>query len=183
MTRLASALLLALLLPIAARSAAAQVVRRNVAKLVFDSGVIVIDAHGDATVVVGAAAGDGKDVLSVSARQAREWADSAGAILARRVPSSKMPRAYRALLVDRASGAGMSITRHVLRGRSTYRLFFADTAYGGFPMALSRREASLLARAMRRAAAEAARLARPPRPRVHAPRRRAAPRAADTTAH
>ncbi|HEX6533310.1 MAG TPA: hypothetical protein VF041_01865 [Gemmatimonadaceae bacterium] len=136
--------------------------QRNVAKLLFDSGVIAVDARADSHIVIGAAVGDSTLVVPIPVSRAREWVDSASAILARRVRRSKHPRHYRSLMVDPDSGAGVSLTRHVVYGRSTYRLFFANTSFGGFPMGLSRREADLLVRAVRRAVTASRAMARAP---------------------
>lgn len=134
--------------------------QRNVAKLLFDAGVIAVDARGDAHIVIGAAVGDSTLIVPIPVPRAREWIDSTAAILARRVRRSRRPRHYRSLMVDPDSGAGVSLTRHVVSGRSTYRLFFANTSFGGFPMDISRREADLLVKAVRRAVAASRAMAR-----------------------
>lgn len=150
--RWALALPLAILLatPPSAGAQSPRPAQRNVAKLVFDGGVIAVDARADERLVVGAAVGDSTLIVPIPIGRARDWANAVAAILARRVPASRTPRQYRSLLVDPDSGAGVSLTRHVLRGRSTYRLFFANTSFGGFPLDVSRREAMLLVRAVRR---------------------------------
>jgi hypothetical protein len=134
--------------------------RRNAATLAFEHGVIVVDARADGRVVIGASAGDSTLIVPIPVWRARDWADSTAAILARRVPSSRRPRSYRSLMTDPDSGAGVSLTRHVLRGRSTYRLYFANTSFGGFPLDVSRHEATLLVHAVRRGIADVRTLAR-----------------------
>jgi hypothetical protein len=138
-----------------APTALAPVARRNVAKLVFDDGVIAVDAHSDGRVVIGAAHGDSTLAISITARGAKEWADSTARIVARRVRTSRTPRAYRSTVSSPDNGAGVSFTRHVERGVSTYRLFFANASYGGFPFEVSKRETGLLVRALRKAAVTA----------------------------
>jgi hypothetical protein len=150
----------------AIRSAAAQVERRNVAQLPFADGVIVIDAHSDGRVVIGAAHGDSTAVVSLPAHAAQEWADSVAHLLAARVRATPRPRADRRVVDDPETGAGISFTRYALRGALRYRLFFSTARYGGFPFEVSRREAELLVNGVRRGVRVARAMAAPP------PRRR-----------
>jgi hypothetical protein len=140
---------------------AAQVTRQTVATLPFTNGLIVIDAHSDGRVVVGASLDSGTIATPLPAPAVKEWADSTARILSFRAPTSREPSAYRATVVNQETGAGISFTRHVTRGASTYRLFFADTSYGGFPMDVSRSEAQLLVDNLRRAVTVARTLAKP----------------------
>lgn len=128
----------------------AQVARRNVATLPFDQGVIVVDAHGDGRVVIGAAHGDSTIAIPLRAGAVREWADSIARFVARRVAVSRRTRTFRSTVTNPETGAGVTFTRQVTRGKSTYRLFFANTSYGGFPFEVSKQEADVLARALRR---------------------------------
>jgi hypothetical protein len=162
----ASVRLACVLLTLAALAAppaplAAQVTRRTVATLPFVHGLIVIDAHSDGRIVVGASHDSGAIATSLAAPTVKEWADSTARILAFRAPASRTARAYRATMVNEQTGAGISFTRHVTRGASTYRLFFADSSYGGFPFEVSRSEAQLLVDNLRRAVAVARTLAAP----------------------
>jgi hypothetical protein len=146
----ALALLLAMLLalPLAAQT---RVIRRNVATLPFEDGLIVVDAHSDGKVVIGASHGDSTSATPLPAATVKEWADSTARLLARRVPRSSKPRVYRSSMVNPETGAGVSFTRRVTRGKSTYRLFFANARYGGFPFELSKGEGELLVHSLRKA--------------------------------
>src|SRR5690606_35676585 len=110
----------------AAARAQGDVVRRNVATLPFEHGLIVIDAHSDGKVVIGASAGDSTIATPFPAAEVRQWADSTARLLARRVPKSVKERLYRSGIVARETGAGISFTRRIVSGRSIYRLFFAN---------------------------------------------------------
>jgi hypothetical protein len=140
---------------------AAQVTRRTVATLPFAEGLIVIDAHSDGSIVVGASSDTNTIATSLAATAVKEWADSTARLLAFRPPAARDPRAYRATVVNQRTGAGISFTRHVTRGASTYRLFFADSSFGGFPFDVSRSEAQLLVDNLRRAVTVARTLSTP----------------------
>ena len=153
------------LAPLIAPPLAAQVavVRRNVATLPFEYGLIVIDAHSDGTVVVGASAGDSTIATPLPAAEVQLWADSTARILARRVPKNAKPRVYRSGIVNRETSAGISFTRRITAGKSAYRLFFANSSYGGFPFDLSRGETDQFVKSLRSAAKMARALTRPRR--------------------
>jgi hypothetical protein len=148
-------------------SVAAPVVRRNVAKLPFEDGAIVVDAHSDGAVVIGAAHDDSTIAISFTGHAVREWADSAARILAKRIRNAKTPRAYRALVTSPQTGEGISFTRQVSGKTSEYRLFFANAHYGGFPIEVARDEAELLVRVLHKAARVARAMER--RAGAHAP--------------
>src|SRR5581483_11409548 len=122
--RLARLLLAAAGAWLTAMPAVAQVQRRNVAQLPFADGVIVIDAHSDGRVVIGAAHGDSTAIVSLPAHAAQEWADSVAHLLATRVRATPRQRADRRVVDDPETGAGISFTRYALRGALRYRLFF-----------------------------------------------------------
>lgn len=153
------------LVPVAVPSLAAQgdVVRRNAATLPFEHGLIVIDAHSDGRIVVGASAGDSTIATPLPAAEVKLWADSTARLLARRVPRKAKPRVYRSGIVNRETSAGISFTRRVDAGKSTYRLFFANTNYGGFPFDLTRSEADQLVKSLRGAVKMARELSMPRR--------------------
>jgi hypothetical protein len=150
---------------IAARGVGAQgsVVRRNAATLPFEHGLIVIDAHSDGKVVIGASAGDSTIATPLPAAEVKLWADSTARLLARRVPKSVKQRVYSSGIVNRETSAGISFTRRISAGKSSYRLFFANSNYGGFPVDVSRAEADQLVTALRRAVRTARELSTPPR--------------------
>lgn len=135
----------------AAAGAQGSVVRRNVATLPFEHGLIVIDAHSDGKVVIGASAGDSTIATPFPAAEVRRWADSTARLLARRVPKSVKQRVYRSGIVNQETSAGVSFTRHISAGKSAYRLFFANSSYGGFPLDVSRAEADQFVQSLRRA--------------------------------
>jgi hypothetical protein len=91
------------------------------------------------------------------------WADSTARLLARRVPRTAKTRLYRSNLVNRETSAGVSFTRRINAGKSSYRLFFANTSYGGFPFDVSRSEADQFVLSLRRAVKIARDLSRHPR--------------------
>jgi hypothetical protein len=162
-------LLLAAVATFAPRGAEAQgnVVRRNVATLPFEHGLIVIDAHSDGKVVIGASAGDSTIATPLAAAQVKSWADSTARLLARRVARSVKQRVYRSGIVNRETSAGISFTRRIDSGKSTYRLFFANSNFGGFPFDLSRGEADQLVKALRRSVKTARELSAPHRSKPH----------------
>jgi hypothetical protein len=139
------------------------VLRRNAATLPFESGLLVIDAHSDGKVVIGASVGDSTIAIPFPGAEVRAWADSTARLLARRVPRSAKDRIYRSGIVNRETSAGVSFTRRTASGESTYRLFFANSDYGGFPLDVSRAEVDQFVKALRRAATMARDLANPPR--------------------
>lgn len=157
--------LLAAVAAFAPRGAEAQgnVVRRNVATLPFEHGLIVIDAHSDGKVVIGASAGDSTIATPLPAAEVKLWADSTARILARRVAKSVKQRVYRSGIVNRETSAGISFTRRIDAGKSSYRLFFANSNFGGFPFDLTRAEADQLVKALRRSVKTARALSTPPR--------------------
>jgi hypothetical protein len=156
-------LLCAVLAAPAAARAQGDVVRRNVATLPFEHGLIVIDAHSDGKVVIGASAGDSTIATPFPALEVRQWADSTVRLLARRVPKSVKERVYRSGIVNRETSAGVSFTRRITAGKSAYRLFFANSNYGGFPLDVSRAEADQFVQSLRRAFRTARELSSPPR--------------------
>ena len=145
------------------------VVRRNAATLPFEHGLIVVDAHSDGTVVVGASAGDSTIATPLPASQVKLWADSTARLLARRVPRTAKARVYRSSVVNRETSAGISFTRRINAGKSSYRFFFANTSYGGFPFDVSRSEADQFVRSLRSAVKMVRELSKPQRPKSRQP--------------
>lgn len=141
----------------------AAVVKRNAATLPFEKGLVVIDAHSDGKVVIGASVGDSTIATTFPGAEVRAWSDSTARLLARRVPRSARDRIYRSGIVNRETSAGVSFTRRIAAGESAYRFFFANSSYGGFPLDVSRAEADQFVKALRRAATMARDLANPPR--------------------
>lgn len=154
----AAALALVLACPLAAQ---APVRRSNVATLPFEDGLIVLDAHSDGRVVIGASHGDSTIAVSLPAEQVKLWADSTARLLARRVRKSSERRSYRSSVVNHEIGGGVSFTRHVTAGESVYRLYFANTTYGGFPFDLSRDEGGIFVHSLREAVRRARELSAP----------------------
>ncbi|HEU4585682.1 MAG TPA: hypothetical protein VFR95_08020 [Gemmatimonadaceae bacterium] len=145
------------------------VVRRNVATLPFENGLIVIDAHSDGKVVIGASAGDSTIATPFPAAEVRQWADSTAKLLARRVPKSVKQRLYRSGIVNSETSAGVSFTRRIASGNSTYRLFFANSSYGGFPIDVTREEVDQFVKSLQRAFRTARDLSAPPRSKRRSP--------------
>lgn len=156
----AAAMLTPLASPVAAQKA---VTRQNAATLPFEHGLIVVDVHSDSQIVIGASAGDSTIATPLPASEVKLWADSTARLLARRVPKTAKPRVYRSSIVNRETSAGLSFTRRIVGGRSSYRLFFANTSYGGFPFDVTRDEADQFVRSLRSAVKKARALSTPPR--------------------
>jgi hypothetical protein len=125
----------------------------------------VIDAHSDGKVVIGASAGDSTIATPFPAAEVRQWGDSTARLLARRVPKTARERVYRSGIVNGETSAGVSFTRRISSGKSTYRLFFANSNYGGFPLDVSRAEADQFVKSLQRAFRTARELSAPPRPK------------------
>ncbi len=124
---------------------------RTVATLVLQHGVVGIDALSNGHVLIGASTDAGNATVNLSVGAARELADSIARIRARQV-GRRTTRVYRTVAADPATGAGVSFARHVTKGASTYRFFFANGGNTGFPLDVSAHEVSLVLRAVRRAA-------------------------------
>jgi len=154
--------LLAPLVPLAVR-AQGSVARRNVATLPFEHGLIVIDAHSDGKVVIGASAGDSTIATPFPSAEIAHWADSTARLLAHRVPASVKQRVYSSGVVNRETSAGISFTRRIASGKSSYRLFFANSDFGGFPLDVSRAEADQFVASLRRAVRTAREMSAPAR--------------------
>jgi hypothetical protein len=154
-----------------AASAGAQVVKRNVATLPFQAGVIAIDARSDAHVVVGGATGDSTEAVVLRRLDARQWADSISRLLRLRPRAPHGERVFRVTVTDSATGAGVTFSRHVVGKTSSYRLFFANAHYGGFRFDLAASEARLFADKLNAAVRLSRTLSRP----VRTPGARAAP--------
>lgn len=133
-----------------AHAAAAQTVRRTVATLPFDHGVIVIDAWSDGRVVVGGSATGGTTTVRLAPGAVTDFVGATERVMARRVAYSRRERIYRSEVDDDSTGAGVSLARHVVRGRSTYRLFFSDANASGFPIDVSPHELRLFLSQLRR---------------------------------
>jgi hypothetical protein len=161
LARSATALLIAALVFTAVDPASAQLRRRNVAKLAFDDGVIVIDARGDNKVDMGVAHGDSTLKLTLAPYAVKEWTDSTSKLLALVVRPARKERVFRSSINELDSGAGFSFARHVTRSGSTYALFFSNRSYGGFPFRLNRREAGILVSALRKSIAATRALSAP----------------------
>lgn len=138
--------------------ARAQAVHRTIATLALQHGVIGIDALSTGHVLIGASTNAGNATVSLAADAANELADSIVRIRARGV-GARTTRVYRTVATDPATGAGLQFARHITNGASTYRLFFSNGDAQGFPMDVSRRELTLVVRAVRRAVRTARTLA------------------------
>ncbi|HEY7894428.1 MAG TPA: hypothetical protein VIC24_05970 [Gemmatimonadaceae bacterium] len=123
---------------------------RTVATLALRHGVVGIDALSNGHVLIGASTDSGNATVNLSVGAAQDLADSIARITARRV-GSRTTRVYRTVAADPATGAGVEFARHVTKGASAYRLFFANGGNTGFPLDVSARELALVLRAVRRA--------------------------------
>lgn len=160
--RIAVLLVASALLTAPKLEAQTSVVRRNVATLPFEHGLIVIDAHSDGKVVVGASVGDSTIATPFAAAEVKLFADSTARLLARTVPKSVKERSYRSGVVNGETSAGISFTRRINAGKSAYRFFFANSDFGGFPFDVSRVEADQFVASLRRAVRTARALSAPP---------------------
>jgi hypothetical protein len=146
--RLAAAAMLAGVIAVPASAQAAA--HRTVATLALQHGVIGIDALSNGHVLIGGSTDAGDATVNLSIGVAQELADSINKIVARRV-GTRTTRVYRTIASDPATGAGVSFARHVTKGTSAYRFFFANGGNTGFALDVSARELSLVVRAVRKA--------------------------------
>lgn len=139
-----------LVLAAAAPAGAQAAVHRTVATLALQHGVVGIDALSNGHVLIGGSTDAGNATVNLSVGAAQELADSIARIVARRV-GRRTTRVYRAIATDPATGAGVSFARHVTKGASAYRFFFANGGNTGFALDVSSRELGLVLHAVRRA--------------------------------
>lgn len=130
----------------------AQVRKITVTRTLLGDAAVVINARTDGRVEVGVAGPERVLELAWPWGPVATWADSASKVLrSRRRPARNATFTWRADLDRADKGGGMSITRKVTREGSTYSLFLADTAFGGFAVPISADEADILVKHMRSA--------------------------------
>lgn len=119
----------------------------------FTDGAVEIDVRPDGVVSIAGAQGDSAATVTVHATDARAWTDSTRRIVRRAAPRKRTVVVLQRSTIDEAadSGAAVSFIRRAETDSTTFRLYFANRSYGGFPLALDRREADLFFAAMRRA--------------------------------
>lgn len=137
---------------------------RTIAKYGFSGGVVQVDVRPGARIAIAGAQGDSAATVTVRAADARAWVDSTVRVLARSAPKKKSALILQRSMIEEASdsGAALSFIRRAAVEGTTYSLFFSTRRYGGFPLELEKREATLFLGAMRRAIG-AARPAAPPK--------------------
>ena len=157
---------------------------KTIVRYGFSDGAVEISVRPGAIIAIAAAQGDSAATVAVRASDARAWTDSTRRIVRRSAPRKRsvvvLQRSRIAEAAD--SGAAMSLIRRAETDTTTFQLYFATRANGGFPLELERREADLFLAAMRRAVAVAVPApAKPaPKPKVKVKAKTAAPPAADS---
>lgn len=123
----------------------------------FTDGAIEIDVRPGALISIAAAQGDSAATVTVRAPDARTWTDSTRRMIRRSAPRKRTVVVLQRSMIEEAadSGAAVSLIRRAEADTTTFELFFATRADGGFPLALERREVDLFLAAMRRAVAVA----------------------------
>jgi hypothetical protein len=148
------------------------ITRRTVATSMFGDNAVVINERSDGRIEIAAAGEKQRVTVTVPARALLAWADTTTAILSRRVAAPKPPettRLVRSLMVEpELVGGGLTLTRRVHRGGSSYSLFFADSAFGGLSVPLTKRDAGVFLSAAQRAARAIIEAERPPRAKTPA---------------
>jgi hypothetical protein len=140
--------------------------RQTVARYGFREGVVGIDARSDGRIDIAGASGDSAITITVRAADARRWADTTPRLLARHAVPKRGETTQRSAMDEAAdSGAAIAFIRRASADTTTYRLFFANHHFGGFPLALAPEEATVLFRDVQRAARLADRLTRSATPR------------------
>ena len=166
----------ALVLLAAPRTSLAQVPRATIARTMLGDATVMVNARGDSLIEVAAADGRRSIAMTLALSEARAWVDSSTRILRYRARNRATPVSYRNLVEEPGvAGGGVTLTRRVTKGASEYSLFFADTAFGGFAVPVTREEATLFVSAVRKAVAASAKLS--PQPPAPEPRRKKKPAA------
>jgi hypothetical protein len=146
--RFAFAIAVLAVAPAALRGQAA----RTIVRYGFTDGAVEINVRPGALISIAGAQGDSAATVTVRASDARAWVDSTRRMARRAAPRKRTVVVLQRSMIEAAdSGAAVSFIRRAESDTTTFQLFFATRAFGGFPIALERREADLFFAAMRRA--------------------------------
>lgn len=155
----------------AAEPTRAPVVRHAIAKLALGNAVVAIYASDSGTVDVGASAPGGTVLLHFLPPDVTAWAAATTKILATpaRVRRRRDTVVAPTTLTEPGVTAGaLTFERRATRRITRYSLFFANRDFGGFPVTITRQDASALVGALRDAARTVAG-ASPARPDTRTP--------------
>ena len=159
--------------PLAAQSAAATGAtpspttafrRVTVSRTMLGDAALVFNARSDGRIEVGVAGENRTLDLRFPWGPAATWADSAAKVMRGRPrPRRGDTLTWRAELEQLERGGSMSLNRRASGNQSTYSIFFADSAFGGFSVPVTANEATILVNIMRRAVSTARELSAPPK--------------------
>jgi hypothetical protein len=143
--------------------------RKTIARYGFSDGALAIDVRPGGIIAIAAAQGDSAATVTLRASDAKAWVDSTRRFVTRAAPRRRTEVVLQRSMIEESadSGAAISFLRRAERDTTTFALLFSTRAFGKFPLALERREATLFFAAMRRAIA-ATRPPAPPRPAAKA---------------
>jgi hypothetical protein len=136
--------------------------RKTIARYGFSNGALAIDVRPGGIIAIAAAQGDSATTVTLRASDAKAWVDSTRRFVMRAAPRRRTEVVLQRSMIEESadSGAAISFIRRAERDTTTFELLFSTRAFGKFPLALERREATLFFAAMRRAIAAT----RPPAP-------------------
>jgi hypothetical protein len=142
---------------------------KTIARYGFSDGALAIDVRPGGIIAIAAAQGDSAATVTLRASDAKAWVDSTRRFVTRAAPRRRSEVVLQRSMIEESadSGAAISFLRRAERDTTTFQLLFSTRAFGKFPLALERREATLFFAAMRRAIA-ATRPPAPPRPAAKA---------------
>jgi hypothetical protein len=156
--------------------------RVTVSRTMLGDAALVINARSDGRIEIGVA-GERTLDLRFPWGPVATWADSAGKVLRGRPrPRRGDTLTWRAELEHSERGGSMALNRRAAGNQSTYSLFFADSAFGGFSVPVTPNEATILVNTMRRAVSQARALASPPKDSTQPPVSKPAPKPASKPA-
>ena len=143
--------------------------RKTIARYGFSNGALAIDVRPGGIIAIAAAQGDSATTVTLRASDAKAWVDSTRRFVMRAAPRRRTEVVLQRSMIEESadSGAAISFIRRAERDTTTFELLFSTRAFGKFPLALERREATLFFAAMRRAIA-ATRPPAPPKPAAKA---------------
>lgn len=128
---------------------------KTIARYGFSDGALAIDVRPGGIIAIAAAQGDSAATVTLRASDAKAWVDSTRRFVTRAAPRKRTEVVLQRSMIEESadSGAAISFLRRAERDTTTFELLFSTRAFGKFPLALERREATLFFAAMRRAIA------------------------------
>ncbi|HET7565497.1 MAG TPA: hypothetical protein VFJ96_10915 [Gemmatimonadaceae bacterium] len=128
--------------------------RQPIAKLAMGDAVIAVYARGDDRVEVGAGAPNGSVLLTFVPADVEQWATAATRLLKTPARTSRTSADLnRATLTEPGVAAGgITLNRRIAGRKVTYGLFFANRNFGGFPVTITKSDATVLVSTLQNAA-------------------------------